>query len=254
MMRFYLGTHQVDWLDKAQVPLFVSQRRLHTRKSLPRAAGPWALDSGGFSELSLFGCWVTKPKAYVCDVRRYIDEIGQMDWAAIQDWMCEPVMLAKTGLTVREHQRRTVASLQMLRDLAPELPWVPVIQGWVLDDYFHHVNMYHAAGVDLWDESLAGVGSVCRRQATPEAAEIFSELHGLGLTLHGFGVKLGGIRATHSSLASADSMAWSLSARQRRATERCSPQRTHVHCGNCLTYAKAWYEQICARLPKESAS
>jgi hypothetical protein len=26
------------------------------------------------------------------------------------DWMCEPFMLAKTGLSVREHQQRTVTN------------------------------------------------------------------------------------------------------------------------------------------------
>ena len=47
--------------------------------------------------------------------------------------MCEPFMLAKTGLTVAEHQARTVANYLELRSLAPELPFVPVLQGWSLD-------------------------------------------------------------------------------------------------------------------------
>lgn len=34
---FYLGTHQVDHLERAGVPLFVSHRRLAGRKTLPRA-------------------------------------------------------------------------------------------------------------------------------------------------------------------------------------------------------------------------
>ena len=67
-------------------------------------------------------------------VRRYRDEIGGLEWAAPMDWMCEPFMLAKTGLTVAEHQARTVANYLELRSLAPELPFVPVLQGWSLDN------------------------------------------------------------------------------------------------------------------------
>ncbi len=34
---------------------------------------------------------------------RYRDEIGCLLWAAPHDWMCEPWITAKTGLTVAEH-------------------------------------------------------------------------------------------------------------------------------------------------------
>src|SRR5690242_4741899 len=98
-MRFYLGTHMPSWLTKTDVPLFVSHRRLlgelrpgrGARKTLPRARGPWALDSGGFTELQMFGEWRTTPAEYIAAVRRYRDEIGGLVWAAPMDWMCEPV-------------------------------------------------------------------------------------------------------------------------------------------------------------------
>ena len=45
------------------------------------------------------------------------------------DWMCEPAMLARTGLTVAEHQAGTVANYLELRAAAPELPFIPVLQG-----------------------------------------------------------------------------------------------------------------------------
>jgi hypothetical protein len=61
----------------------------------PRRAG--ALDSGGFTELRLHGGWRTTAAEYVTVVRRYRDQIGCLEWAAPQDWMCEPFMLAKTG-------------------------------------------------------------------------------------------------------------------------------------------------------------
>lgn len=58
---FYLGTHQVNWLSDSQARLFGSRRRLSTRRRLPRARSNWALDSGGFTELSLYGGWKTTP-------------------------------------------------------------------------------------------------------------------------------------------------------------------------------------------------
>lgn len=110
-MRFFLGFHHPHQLAHAGVPLFVSHRRLVTMKTLPRAIAPWALDSGGFTELAMHGRWTVTAQDYARAVARYRDEIGSLDWAAPQDWMCEPVMLAKTGLTVDEHQRRTIASV-----------------------------------------------------------------------------------------------------------------------------------------------
>jgi hypothetical protein len=107
---FYLGTHEVSWLAYDVGPLFVSHRRLARRVRLPRAATSWALDSGGFSELRLYGRWTTEIDEYIEATRRYTEEIGRLDWAASMDWMCDPTVLARTGLTIREHQRRTVAN------------------------------------------------------------------------------------------------------------------------------------------------
>lgn len=214
-MRFYLGTHQPHWLGTAGVPLFVSARRLRDRKSWPKAAAPWALDSGGFSELSLHGRWVTAPEDYVREARRWRQEIGGMDWAAAQDWMCEPWILEKTGLTVERHQRTSVENYLLLTRLAPEMPWAPVVQGWAFDDYLRHVGMYADAGVNLAALPVVGLGSVCRRQDTGMVEGLIRDLHGRGLRVHGFGFKLKGLRKVAPYLASADSMAWSFAARRQ---------------------------------------
>jgi hypothetical protein len=99
----------------------------------------------------------------VAAVRRYRDEIGRLAWAAPQDWMCEPWIIAKTGLSIAEHQRRTVENYLTLRTLAPDLPFIPVIQGWRRSDYLACVEMYVEAGVDLATAPVVGLGSVCRR-------------------------------------------------------------------------------------------
>lgn len=234
-MIFYLGTHITSWLRRTDVPLFISRTRLGLRRRLPRALGPWALDSGGFTELSRRGAWTVAPGAYVAEARRFRDEIGGLQWAAIQDWMCEPFILKKTGLSVEEHQARTIESYETLRALAPEMPWAPVLQGWTRADYLRHVEGYARRGHDLRRAPVVGVGSICRRQATREAAALLSELAGAGLRLHGFGLKLGAFRGgAHRHLSSADSLAWSYAARKRSGP---CPESKAVCCNNCLHYA-----------------
>ncbi|MBG0568085.1 hypothetical protein I4J89_42310 [Actinoplanes sp. NEAU-A11] len=235
------------------VPLFVSDRRLRRYRQLPRAAAPWALDSGGFTELSQYGTWDTgpTPAVYATRVRRYRDEIGHLAWAAPQDWMCEPPVLAKTGLSVAEHQTRTVDNYQQLRDLAPGLPWVPVVQGWIPGDYLACADRYHRAGIDLTGLPLVGVGSVCRRQSTALVGEILTVLHRAGITrLHGFGFKTLGLARHGHLLASADSMAWSAQARRQPALPGCTG---HRNCANCLRYALAWRTRVLTAIATATA-
>ena len=239
-MRFYLGTHQPHWLRLTAVPLFVSIRRLRRLKTFPRAVGGWALDSGGFTELSTHGRWTVSAEQYVRETRRVVREIGMLEWAAPQDWMCEPIILDKTGMTVRNHQRRTTDNFIQLQQLAPEVPWRPVVQGWELGDYLRHVGLYDSSGVDLATMPLVGVGSVCRRQSTKQIGDVITNLSDLGLKLHGLGVKTGGLRRYGKRLASADSMAWSYAARY----EPPMAGHTHKNCANCLEYALAWRSSL----------
>lgn len=100
-MRFWLGTHETSWLERLDVPLFVSHRRLaRLKRHLPVARAPWALDSGGFTELGTYGEWRTSVDDYAAAVDVYVRRIGRLEWAAPMDWMCEPHMLAKTGFCV----------------------------------------------------------------------------------------------------------------------------------------------------------
>lgn len=249
-MIFYLGVHHANWLATACVPLFVSRRTLAPMKKLPRAAAPWALDSGGFTELSMHGRWTLPARDYVADVRRFRDEVGSLEFAAPQDWMCEPDMLKKTGLTVAEHQRRTVANYVELRELAPDLPFVPVLQGWSLGDYLDCCKAYERAGVDLVSLPLVGIGTVCRRQHTLSAELIIRHLADDGLRLHGFGFKVTGLRACHDVLASADSMAWSYNA--RRNLPLPGHEARHKNCANCLEYALQWRDDLFESLERDA--
>ncbi|GAA4439744.1 hypothetical protein GCM10023170_011670 [Phytohabitans houttuyneae] len=262
---FYLGTHEPSWLGREEVPgdacLFVSHRRLAERGRLPRARMHWALDSGGFSELQLYGEWRTTAKDYVAAVRRYDEEIGNLGWAAPQDWMCEPIIIsggvangvrfAGTGLSVEEHQRRTVANFIELTELWGcdwDSPFMPVLQGYHRDDYLRCWDLYAAAGVDLRNFAVVGLGSVCRRQAADEIGEIVRALLALDdeLPVHGFGVKLRGLDKYGHLLNTADSMAWSYEARRANPLPECQadPRANHRNCANCIRYALRWRQTV----------
>jgi hypothetical protein len=129
----HIGAHQPRWLWRAGFRLFVSHRRLSRGRTLRPATCRWGLDTGGFTELSLFGRCVTPVEEYAA-VDRYAAQAGGLAFAAPQDWMCEPFIIDRTGLSVREHQERTVASYLELRRLAPGLPFIPVVQGSRLTD------------------------------------------------------------------------------------------------------------------------
>jgi len=242
---FLLGAHHPSWLEQVDVPLFVSHRRLRGQQRLPRALGPWALDSGGFTELAKYGGWRTSEGEYLEAVARYAEEIGHLQWAAPMDWMCEPFMLARTGRSVADHQATTVENYLALRQAAPSLPFVPVLQGWTLADYLACVDRYAANGVNLVAAPLVGLGSVCRRQATSEIGQIVTTLAELGLRLHGFGVKRAGLARYAAGLVGADSMAWSAEARRRAPLPGC---RGHRNCANCLRYALRYRAQVLADL------
>lgn len=238
---FWLGAHHPRWLVTAGVPLCVSRRNLAGVRTLPRSVLPWMCDSGGFTELSLHGRWTLTAWQYAAELRRYADEVGLMAYAAPQDWMCEPSMLAKTGLTVAEHQARTVGNFLDLKALLPSsLRLIPVVQGQTGADYERCLDLYDRAGVDLTAEPLVGVGSICRRQSTTEAAAIITTLAGYGLRLHGFGLKLGGLALAADSLLSADSLSWSRTARW----EPPVAGHSHKSCSNCQLYALAWRERV----------
>ena len=144
---------------------------------------------------------------YVAAVRRYRDEIGSLEWAAPQDWMCELFMP-----TVR-----------------------PGAQGLEPDDYHRCVELYHRADVDPAAEPRVCVGSVCWRQASGESEVIVHSIASIGLRLHGFGVKAGGLVRYVDCLESADSLAWSFEAR------RAAP------LGGCLSLARQLRELSAVR-------
>jgi hypothetical protein len=248
METFFLGTHRPHWLASVDVPLMVTFRQLQDRKTFPRALGAWWQDSNGFTELSLFGEYRTSARDYVTATRRHMAEVGNVIHVSPQDWMCEPAVREKTGLSVAAHQLKTIENYQQLRDMAPEVPWVPVVQGWDHGDYLRHVDTYARAGVNLMDAPVVGLGTVCRRQATGAVEGIVRSLSNMGLRLHAFGMKAGGLARVAPIIASADSLAWSF--RARKIGQPVCGSVTHKNCANCLVFALRWRYALLEGLPR----
>nr|WP_280413453.1 hypothetical protein [Nocardia asiatica] len=190
-------------------------------------------------------------------MRRYVEEIGIV-WAAPMDWMVEPwiihggqvgrIHFAGTGLSTEEHLHRTVGNLIDLRSLAPDLPFIPTIQGYRRTEYERCIDLYDKAGIDLAAEPTVAVGSVCRRQSTIEAAEIIAAITEAvpGIRLHGYGIKTAGLGRYGSLLTSSDSMGWSDGARIRRILlPGCTGHKT---CTNCIRWAFHWRQRVLASL------
>lgn len=258
-MQFYLGTHHPNWLGLVAIPWFLSDATLREYKKLPRAMAPWAADSGGFMELKMHGRWTQSAKDYAQRARRYKNEIGHLQWIAVQDWMCEPEILAKTGLTQEEHQERTIDSLIELRSLAPDVPWAPVLQGWTLCAHDLHAERYAQRGIHLDREPVVGVGSVCRRQKSAGITVRVRVLRKiLGLRLHGFGVRKEGLNGSLADdLDSADSLAWSMHAIHNPGIPGhhlpgLGRPRGHKKCNNCLEFALEWRAELLEKLGLEN--
>jgi hypothetical protein len=226
----------------------VSRRTLARVKRPGRALVPWILDSGGYMALkdgALPARWTITPEQYVAEVARYAEEIGGLRWAAPMDWMCEPWIIARTGLTVDEHQARTVDNYLQLVELWPgysdlPCPIAPVLQGWSSWSYVTCQERYEAAGVDLAALPVVGLGSVCRRQSSTQIAAILGLLR--GLPLHGFGVKTTGLEVMGGAFTSADSMAWSFDARYN--PPQPGHEARHQKCNNCRDAAAEWLDGL----------
>ncbi|MGI5507429.1 DUF7221 family queuine tRNA-ribosyltransferase-like protein [Lentzea sp. CA-135723] len=229
------------------VPSLARYRRLRG-DAFPKAMSPYALDSGGFNQLALHGEYELTPDAHGGAVYRFAEDLGMPPmWASPQDFMCEPDVIAKTGLTVWLHQQYTIDSLLYLREHFPHIWWIPVLQGWTIEDYLRHIEMYRAAGIDLTAEDLVGVGSICRRDSVAEIISIITVLHSLGVRIHAFGVKRNSLPKIAHMIVSADSLAWSRTARDEnlRLADCTAHQGT---CQNCLRWALQWRLETLSKL------
>ncbi len=173
------------------------------------------MDSGAFSQIYSTGQYNETVAVYADQIKKW-SGCGNLIAAVTQDMMCEPLILERTGLTVKEHQKITIDRYKELSALITDTYIMPVLQGYEAREYVDHVGMY---GNLLKFGQWVGVGSVCKRNTNP--AGIIEVLYGIkkarpDLRLHGFGLKITALNngTIRNLLYSADSMAWSYHARK----------------------------------------
>jgi hypothetical protein len=212
---FYIGLHHPN--DAAQFPQACLSINVLRRRKKQIACEAVLVDSGAFTELATYGRYRHEPSEYAEELRRLMRaDVVNIEAAVSQDFMCEPFMLAKTGLTVADHQRLTIERYDALVAESLPFPIMPVLQGYRPEEYAAHIQAY---GDRLKPGMWVGVGSVCKRNGNPEAVlAVLWAIHVVrpDLRLHGFGVKQTSLEhhGIRSLLYSADSMAWSFAARK----------------------------------------
>lgn len=233
--RLFIGLHQPS--DAGRVsPAFISVVRLRPRKR-DITPGDWIMDSGAFSEIATHGDYRHSVAEYAGQIRRW-SRCGNLLAAVAQDWMCEPWIVERTGLSVAEHQRRTIDRYDdLLREDCAGVYIMPVLQGYQPHEYVAHLRAY---GRRLSRGEWVGVGSVCKRNGDPHAIEaVLLAIHAErpDLRLHGFGLKGTALSSSIvcALLSTADSMAWSYAARRQGRN------------GNSWVEAQKWAESIKSR-------
>lgn len=211
-MRFFTGLHQPSDAKHFDAS-FISVNRLRNRKGQFQVSD-WIMDSGAFTEISTHGHYRHDVAEYARQIKRWKTN-GNMLAAVAQDYMCEPFIVAKTGLSVLEHQRLTINRYDALLAEECGVYILPVLQGYEPADYARHLDMYaDRLGPSAW----VGVGSVCKRNGDPQAIAgvlLAIKQKRPDLRLHGFGLKTTALSSplVKSLLETADSMAWSFAAR-----------------------------------------
>jgi hypothetical protein len=141
-VRFFTGLHQpsdAPHFDAA----FISVTRLTGRKGRRAPDAVRRLDHG-LRRVHHDQATRRLPEGvepYADAIRRWATNgSGRLLAAVSQDFMCEPEMLKRTGLSIPEHQRLTIERYDALMACKPPVYILPVLQGYAPADYVRHLS------------------------------------------------------------------------------------------------------------------
>jgi hypothetical protein len=268
---FFTGAPQPSWAWRYRCNFFISRSTLVADRKNPAKARVIALqpakeevgiDAETFSIMSKYGNYDSMPAdQWAQHAREICAGLQRVRMVSIQDWMTETPVLKLTGpwpdaeTAIRVHQERTIDSYITLRSLAPDVKWMPVLQGNKPWQYVAHAERFEKRGINLNDPEIPviGVGSMCRRGSKPEGLAVIRAIAGMGLRMdlpqakrfHILGWMVEGVEDTAADpemwkvMGSSDSMKWSKDARDY-----------HIYLPDCrhgeyepremLGYAKDW--------------
>lgn len=214
--RFYYTVGPQDFTRQRLVPgshAMLVASALWTGKQLgyrtpPDCLASLVLDSGGFQAARKWGAYPWDAAQYAHWGQRYQASGVPLTWLAILDFACEHGVNRAQHATNAQRIQATLTNAARCRDAAPDLPWLPVVQGYTLDEYGQCIEGYQREG---WDLRYCGLGTMCGRPVR-QARSILRGLrqHYPTLVYHVFGMHLGVLddavaaRGVHSW----DSYAW----------------------------------------------
>jgi len=175
------------------------------------------LDSGGFSLLSQYADYPFSIEEYI-QLAHYIKDNNLLTLIATMDYPCESEINRTQLHTNEERIQKTVDNAVACYDADISLPWVPVIQGYTIDEYLTCLDLYYESGIESF---YWAIGSICSRKGhnlqmrnivvtIAKRLEPECKLHAFGL-----GIKFLYDPQIFSNIYSSDSAAWNYRAVSR---------------------------------------
>lgn len=118
------------------------------------------VDSGGFAIMQKFGKYpwsVSQYSDFIWDVTRDV----RLDFSAIMDYACEPSVNREVYRSNKERIKATIRNEAECMRVAPDLPWLPVLQGDSLTERAFDIAIRRRMA--MLPINYAGIGSVCGR-------------------------------------------------------------------------------------------
>ncbi len=175
----------------------------------------WCLDSGGFTAAQRWGRYPWTPRQYAEFARKMARDLP-LDFVAIMDYACEPNVDRSILATNRERIEATIRNEQLCREAAPDLPWLPVLQGDSLEERAYDLELRDKLG--MLPKDYAGIGSVCGRgiMAARDVIKFYADMLP-GVKLHAFGLHVQALDddAVFGATRSWDSYSWNWGKGQR---------------------------------------
>ena len=196
-MRFYFTVHPGDLmrtrlLDGCYVMQVASahwdddKKRFRVRRVPADVVSGICVDSGGFTAAKRWGKYPWTVEQYADFVRELARDVP-LEFVATMDYACEPGVNREVIATNRARIDASIENDAMCRTVAPDLPWLSVLQGDSLDEREYDLGRRAAAG--LLPGEYAGIGSICgrRNRAAREVVRWYGRQLP-GVQYHGFGL------------------------------------------------------------------
>lgn len=165
---------------------FWKRPRFRGKPRMPKTTQNLFLDSGGYQAFTRFSGYPFNVEQYA----RYVERV-KPTFVATMDYPCEKelTLLDSRKDRVKETVNNAVELVDLEATMGFDAEVVPVIQGYLIEDYMHCISLYNEVGLCL--EHVA-VGSLCKRKNSKEIRDILlairyslpnSKIHAFGLTL-----------------------------------------------------------------------